>query len=139
MTAATTQLRSTRFPRWLQLVAVIVMNALLQALLVAPSPWGTSLSALATAIGSLIVLGGSGYLAVRILRNGRPDRVRRSPTPWRIMLLVIGTLFIAAICWPLALLSIAFLPGPVAIIVAWILIGALASLPISWWVHLGTR
>ena len=130
-----------------RLLLIVAANALLQALLVVPSPWGTSISAIACALASLVVLTIAGMLAVRALGRQLPPADRTGTAlhraartvrahPWGVILTAVGTLALAVVCWLISLLAIAFLPGPLAVAVAWIGIGALACVPMAWWIRL---
>jgi hypothetical protein len=130
---------SLQHKRWLRLSLIIVVNALLQVLLVLPSPWGTDSVAVIAGVGSLIVFVGVGVLAIRTIRQGDPSSTLLKSIanhPWRFIFAVLGTLIIAALCWLIALLCVAFLPGSLAIFIAWIAMGALACLPIYWFIKL---
>jgi hypothetical protein len=125
--------------RWIQLMLIIVTNAVLQALLVLPSPWGTDARAVITAAGSLVVLIVAGVLAMRAIRRGAPSASLGTSIahhPWRFIFAIFGTVLIAIVSWFIGLICIAFLPGPLAIAVAWLAIGALVCLPMTWFVRL---
>lgn len=131
------KIESLQHKRWLRLSLIIVVNALLQVLLVLPSPWGTDSVAVITGVGSLIVLVGAGVLAVRTIRQSDSSSTLLKSIanhPWRFIFAVLGALIIAALCWLIALLCVAFLPGSLAIFIAWIVMGALSCLPIYWFI-----
>jgi hypothetical protein len=125
--------------RWIQLMLIIVTNAVLQAMLVLPSPWGTDAAAIITAAGSLSVLVVAGIFAVRAIRRSAPSASFGKSIahhPWRFTVTIFGTLIIVMLSWLIGLICIAFLPGPLAVAVAWLVIGALVCLPITWFVRL---
>lgn len=135
----TTQATTRSQRRWPRLSLILVVNAMLQALLVIGSPWGTDAMAWLAALGSAVVMVGAALLAARTLRAGHSRRGIASTIathPWRFAVAVFGALLIGAACWIIALVCVAFLPGLLAILTAWLLIGALACLPIAWWVRL---
>lgn len=131
--------RSTRGTAWLRLVGVVLGNALLQTLLVMPAAGASGLVDLLTAIGSLIALVVAGVLAARVMRRGATTVNRRPSTArhrWRVVGTIVASVLIMVISWLIALLFIAFLPGPVAVAVTWLVVGTLACVAISLWVRL---
>jgi hypothetical protein len=129
------------------LLIAIIANAVLQSLLTLPSPSGMDLVAILCAVGSLVVLIAAVRLAARALartltstpRQGTAWQRARNTVrtyPWRFVRVLIGSMALGALGWLVGLLVVVFLPGLLAIIVAWILIGMLACPIIAWWSRL---
>lgn len=127
------------------LIGIVLVNAALQTLLILPPGFG--LVPTLCAIASLLVMIGAAVLATRTIGNTMPSTPRQGSAlrragdtvrtyPWRFIRILLGTAVLAALCWLVALLTIAFLPGPVAIFITWIVIGLVAWLLIRWWVRL---
>lgn len=133
-----------------RLLAIVLANAALQALIVVPSPAGLGVVALACGIASLVVLVVAGMLAARALGASLPPArhdgralERAGQTirahPWRFALAILGTIVAGLAGWLIGLITTAFLPGPLAVLVAWIGIGLIACVPFAVWVRLARR